>query len=115
MATFHDLQPGYYYLIKEHETASIELIFVSMETNKCILIEYQDAEQTMNWYKKTDTIHELIEKLSDEQAMVFENLFDNEEEEDDLDWPEETDDTTDWFSPDFDDTDDEEKRKAMNN
>lgn len=115
MATYNDLKPGYYYLIKEHENASIELVFVPMETGNCILVEYQDEDQSMNWFKKSDNVYELIEQLSDEQAMMYESLFDDDEKDHDLDWPEDSEEEGEWFSPDFDDTDDEEKRRAMNN
>lgn len=116
MATYNDLKPGYYYLVKQNENASIELVFIPMETNKCVLVEYQDEEQSMNWFKKTDPVFELVEQLTEEQALAFENLFDDEESGEDFEWTDDPEADGDWFSPDSDDTDeDDEKRRALNN
>ena len=110
MATYSDLKPGFYYLIRENENASIELVFIPMETGKCVLVEYQDEDQSMNWFKKTETIFELIEQLTNEQAEQFENLFEHEDDEDA--WNEDADDDPGWFS---DDNDEDDKIRALNN
>ena len=111
MATYNDLKPGFYYLIRENENASIEMVYIPMETSKCILVEYQDEEQSMNWFRKTDDVHELIEQLTPEQAELYESLFENGEEED-PGWPEDSDDGSGWFS---DDPDEDDKLRALNN
>jgi hypothetical protein len=111
MATYKDLKPGFYYLIRENENASIELVFIPMETGKCVLVEYQDEEQSMNWFKKTENVFELIEQLTKEEAENYERLFESEEE-DDLEWPEDTDQDTSWFT---DDNDEDDKIRALNN
>lgn len=115
MTTYSELYPSSYYLIKEHEHASIELVYIPMVTDKCVLVEYQDEEQTMNWFKKTDPIYELIEQLTEEQAVIYESLFENDEEEDEEDWVED-DDPNSWFNLGSDDDADEDDRiRALNN
>jgi hypothetical protein len=111
MATYNDLKPGFYYLIRENENASIELVYIPMETGKCVLVEYQDEEQSMNWFKKTENVFELIEQLTKEEAEQFESLFETEEG-DDLDWPEDSDNDSNWFT---DDPDEDDKIRALNN
>ena len=117
MATYNDLYPSNYYLIRENENAGIELVYIPMVTGKCILVEYQDEDQTMNWFKKTDIIFEVVEQLTEEQAVIYESLFeDEEEEEDSLPWDDEDDHTDNWFSNDSGESDDEDdKVRAINN
>ena len=111
MATYSDLKPGFYYLIRENENSSIELVFIPMETGKCVLVEYQDEEQSMNWFKKTEPVYELIEQLTNEQAEQFESLFEKEDD-DDPEWHEDSDDDSSWFT---DENDEDDKIRALNN
>ena len=74
MATYGDLQPGAYHLIQENSNGSIDLIFVMMITNSAILIEYEDAEKTRLWFRKTDTFHEYLETFSVETATQYEQM-----------------------------------------
>lgn len=113
MPSYSDLSPANYYLIKENDNAGIELVYVPMVTNKCVLVEYQDDEQTMNWYKKTDAIFEIIEQLTDEQAIIFESLFEEDEEDwesDDIDEEDMDDEISDLW-----DEDDEAEDPALKN
>lgn len=116
MTTYNELYPANYYLIKENENASIELVYIPMVTDKCVLVEYQDDDQTMNWFKKTDPIYELIEQLTEEQAVIYESLFEDDDEDEDLSWSEDDDDPENWFNIDQDDEGDEDgKIRALNN
>jgi hypothetical protein len=115
MTTYKDLYPSNYYLIKENENAGIELVYIPMVTDKCVLVEYQDEDQTMNWFKKTEPIFEVIEQLTEEQAVIYESLFEDDEEEN-ANWSEDDDDPDHWFNIDLeDDGDEDEKIKALNN
>ena len=114
MATYNDLYPSNYYLIKENENAGIEMVYIPMVTGKCVLVEYQDDDQTMNWFKKTDSLFEIIEELTEEQALIYENLFEDEENEDDSPWDSE-DDMDSWFDSGIDDNEEDDKLKAINN
>ncbi len=97
MATYGDLQIGSYFLVQEQENASLELIYVPLMTEKCVLVEFQDEDQTLSWYRKTDALHEVVEQLTEEQAVIYESLFedDEEEEEDNFFWGEDDDDEED--------------------
>lgn len=114
MATFNDLLPACYYLIKENENSRLELLYVLMVTNKAVLIEYQDDDQTMAWFKKSDSIFEITEQLTEEQAVIFESIFDEDDDEDELDWDIEENDVNDWLNVDDDDENDD-KVRALNN
>ncbi len=81
MATYGDLNEGSYYLVQEHENTPVEMVFVAMATEKCVMIEYQDHEQSKRWFKKTDSLLELIEKLTDEQSVIYESLLNSEEDD----------------------------------
>jgi hypothetical protein len=99
MAQFGDLQPGNYYVVQEVENTSLELVYVPLVTEKCVLIEFQDDDQTLAWYRKTETIFEIVEQLTEEQAVIYESLFEEEDDEDDNDFF--------WGDDDDDDDDDE--------
>jgi hypothetical protein len=115
MASFSELTPDSYYLIKENENSRVDLIFILMTTENCALIEFQDDEQTTAWYKKTDFIFEIIEQLSEEHATMYESIAreNDTDGEDEQDW-EIDDDLHTWFGED-DDADNDEKMRALNN
>jgi hypothetical protein len=114
MASFSELLPACYYLIQENENSRLELVYVLMATDKAVLIEYQDEDQTLAWFKKTDGIYEITEQLTEEQAVIFESIFDEDEEEEDMDWESFENDIDPWFGDD-DDSDTDDKIKALNN
>ena len=72
MATYSDLSPASYFLIQENENAGLELVYIPMVTEKAVLVEYQDEDQTMTWFKKTDSIFEVVEQLTEEQGLAEE-------------------------------------------
>jgi N6-adenosine-specific RNA methylase IME4 len=119
MATYNDLSAGNYYVIQEIENTTLELVYVSMVTEKCVLVEYQDDDQTLTWYRKTDEIFEVVEQLTEEQAIIYENLFENDDEDDDYFWGDDDDDDDEEFwdvdDDDDDDDDDDEKIIAIKN
>jgi len=115
MATYNDLYPSNYYLIKQNDNASIEMVYIPMVTGKCVLVEYQDDDQTMNWFKKTDSLFEVVEQLTEEQAVIYESLFEDEDEEEDLPWDDEENDMSSWFDSENDDSEEDDKVKAINN
>jgi len=117
MATYNDLQQGSYYVIQEIENATLELVYVPLITDKCVLVEYQDEEQTLSWYRKTEELFEVVEQLTEEQAVIYESLFEDlEEEEDDFFWDDDDDDDEFWGGEDDDDDDEDEGNiKVINN
>ena len=120
MATYNDLSAGSYFVIQEVENTTLELVYVPMVTEKCVLIEFQDDDQTLTWYRKTDELFEIVEQLTEEQAIIYEGLFENDNEDDDeFFWGNEEDDDDDEFwdtdEDDDDDDDDDEKIIAIKN
>ncbi len=85
MSTYSDLTIGRYYLITENEGEELVLVQPMMETSLAIFLILHDAEEEITyWRKKTDSIAEILEELSDEEALNYELLFD--EDEADEDW-----------------------------
>jgi|GEM_PF-1438011 hypothetical protein len=103
MATYQQLMPLKYYLIQENENARVEMVYVPMATEKCVLLEYDDEENTRAWFKRSDTFYELIEELTDEQATIYEFITNKDDEKDDAEWD------ADMFDEDEDDDDEDDE------
>ncbi len=112
MATYGDLQQGSYYVVQEVENASLELVYIPLVTAKCVLVEFQDDDQTLSWYRKTDELFEIVEQLEDEHAVIYESLFAEDEEDELWDVDEDEDD---FWDVDDDEDEEEEEDKALNN
>jgi hypothetical protein len=109
MATFSELKTDKYYLIKEKEASDIALVYVLMETEKAVFLEYEDEMETMVWKKKADPISEVVEELTDEQADLYESIVYEDEEEDGFSWEDlDEEDEDEDFSEDDDDDDDDD-------
>ncbi len=81
------------------------LAYVLMETEKAVFLEFEDELETMVWRKKSDSLEEIVEELTEEQADLYESIVYEEEEEDGFSWEDlEEDDEDD--SDDDDDDDD---------
>ena len=89
MATFADLQPGNFYLLRDAEDSDIELISVLALTDKCILLRSFGQVEEDFWKLRTDSIHQVIEELDYDSASAILSLYDDEAEEED--WEEEED------------------------
>lgn len=86
MNQYAHLETDGVYLIREKESDEIALVQVMMETERCIfLLCHGDVEKTY-WKKKTDSIYEIIEQLTEDQVTQYENLWT------DTDWS-----STSWF------------------
>ena len=92
MATYNDLEVDKYYLIKEQADDGVDLVFVLMETNNAIFLEVEDGEDTLVWKKKADTIAEIVDELSEDQAELYESIAYEDEDEEDFDWDDDDDD-----------------------
>jgi hypothetical protein len=59
-----------------------------LETSAALFLILHDAEEEVTyWRKKDDNIFEILEELSDEEALAYELLFD--EDQADEDWEDE--------------------------
>lgn len=87
MATYNDLQTDQYYLIQETEAGALSLVYVLMETEKAVFLELENGSETQVWKKKSDTIAEIVEELTEEQADEYESImFEDDDEDEDFEW-----------------------------
>lgn len=109
MATYNDLKIDRYYLIRPNDSADVILVYVLMETEKAVFLEYEAEAETLVWRKKSDTVEEIVEELTEEQADLYESIVYKEEEDDDsFSWEDlEEDDDDEDFSEDDDSDDDD--------
>lgn len=86
MYTYALLEPGCYYLIQEKKEAVISLIRINVESDHCVFLSRFQEEEILEWKKKSDSIHDIIELLSDEAVAKWEEAynatFDFKEEDD---------------------------------
>lgn len=111
MATYNDLKTDKYYLVKEVDADDVALVYVLMETEKAVFLEFEDEMESMVWKKKTDKLEEIVEELTEEQADLYESIVYEEDEEDEFSWEnlEDDDDDDEDFSDDDDETDGDNK------
>lgn len=96
MATYSELQPGNFYLVKGDADTDIEMISVLALTDKCILLRSFGQVEEDFWKLRTDTIFDVIEELDYDSAAAILSLYEEEEEEEveegvEEDWEEEDD------------------------
>jgi hypothetical protein len=88
MSTYSELIIGRYYLITENDGEELVLVQPMLETNAAVFLILHDAEEEITyWRKKNDSIFEILEELTDEEALAYELLFDTDEA--DEDWEDE--------------------------
>ena len=75
MYTYDLLETGCYYLIKEKVDSGISLIKVSVETDHCLYILIYNDPLVTEWKQKTDSIHDIIECLTDETVKQWEKQY----------------------------------------
>ncbi|MFZ9660738.1 MAG: hypothetical protein ACO29O_02570 [Chitinophagaceae bacterium] len=86
MYSYALLEPGCHYLIQEFKDDPIHLIKINVESDHCVFITRHYSSETMEWKKKTDPIHDIIELLSDDVVTQWDNIknaYSGLEEEDD--------------------------------
>ena len=89
MYTYALLEPGCHYLIQEKEDSPIELIKVTVETDHCLFVKNYQHPTDTECKTKNDSIHEIIECLTDDSVKEWEKFYDSNQnayyEEDDDD------------------------------
>ena len=80
MYSYELLEPGFYYLIQEKENAAVTMIRVSLETDHCMYISLFGDTESVQWKKKSDSIFDIIELLSDNAVKEWEALYNNSED-----------------------------------
>ncbi|MFM9907746.1 MAG: hypothetical protein ACKVOW_00285 [Chitinophagaceae bacterium] len=88
MYSYALLEPGCYYLAQESENGPVITIKITVESDHCLYVtKFLDTE-VMEWKKKTDSLFDIIECLTDEKAKEWETIYKDSfetyhEEEDD--------------------------------
>ena len=75
MYSYALLETGCYYLIQEKEDSPINLIQVAVETDHCLYVSKFNDEETTEWKRKSDSIFDIIELLSDDAVKEWETLY----------------------------------------
>ena len=80
MYSYELLEPGCYYLIQEKESLPVTMIKVALESDHCLYVSMYGEAETNSWKRKSDTIFDIIELLSDEAIKQWESLYNNNED-----------------------------------
>jgi hypothetical protein len=75
MYTYDLLETGCYYLVKEKEDSVITMIKVAVESDHCLFIQRFDDLMATEWKLKKDTLHDIVECLSDEAVKAWEEQY----------------------------------------
>ena len=105
MIAYHTLEVDQYYLIQSTPDDEVILISPIMETKNCLLLcTFEDDAEYTYWVRKSDKFEELVDTLTEEEAVEFENIY---LEDDDMD--------EDWFDmEDLEDDDDDHHQISIN-
>ncbi|HZH01662.1 MAG TPA: hypothetical protein VEY32_11300 [Flavisolibacter sp.] len=79
MYTYGLLEPGCYYLIQEKEDTPITLIKVTTQTDHCLYVFTYEDQLVTGWKRKTDTIEDIIECLTDDAVENWEKQYNDSE------------------------------------
>jgi len=72
MYSYDLLEPGCYYLIQEKQNSPVNLIKVSVASDYCMYVSRFEDTEAMEWRRKTDPIHDIIELLDDKAVQAWE-------------------------------------------
>ena len=86
MSTYAELQQDIYYLIKETEDDELMLIKPLMTTTRCVLLVSNDGDSEYTFWKELDDeLFEVVDELTDDEAELYESLFEDDDYDDDED------------------------------
>ncbi len=80
MYTYDLMETGCYYLVKETEVSPITLIKVAVESDHCLFIQRFDEPMATAWKLKKDSLHDIVECLSDEAVKNWEEHYQNNQD-----------------------------------
>lgn len=75
MYSYALLEPECYYLVQENKDESLTLLQVRVETDNCMLVVKYGEDTITEWKKKSDSIHDIIELLSDEAVQEWKKVY----------------------------------------
>lgn len=80
MYSYTLLEPGCYYLVQEKENDDLTLLQVKVETDTCMYVLKFREEETGTWKRKADSIHDILELLSDDAVKKWKEVYYNNED-----------------------------------
>ena len=80
MYSYELLEPGCYYLIQEKENQPVSMIKVALESDHCLYVSMYGETEITTWKRKTDSIYDIVELLSDDTLKQWESLYNNNED-----------------------------------
>ncbi|MHA4847053.1 hypothetical protein ACX0G7_23000 [Flavitalea antarctica] len=80
MYSYALLETGCYYLIQEKEDSGLSLIKVTMDTDYCMFVTTFGDNAVMQWKKKTDTIHDILELMGDDKVKEWESIYNDSQD-----------------------------------
>jgi hypothetical protein len=75
MYSYALLEPECYYLVQEKENDDLILLQVKVETDNCMFVVKYGDETISQWKRKTDSIHDILELLSDEAVQDWKKVY----------------------------------------
>jgi hypothetical protein len=75
MYSYALLEAGCYYLIQEEEDSMISLVKISVVSDHCVFMSRYTNEEELEWKRKSDPIHDIIELLSDDKVQDWQVAY----------------------------------------
>lgn len=80
MYSYSLLETSCYYLIQELADGPIQLIKVNMDTDYCVFLTRFGETEMTEWRRKDDSIHEILELLSEDKVKIWQSAYYNNED-----------------------------------
>ncbi|RPD46628.1 hypothetical protein [Paracnuella aquatica] len=81
MYSYGLLEAGCYYLVQEAQDQTVSLIKVMMESDHCMYVFFYDDQISTCWKRKSDSIFDIIECLSDAAVEAWEKHYNSSNED----------------------------------
>jgi hypothetical protein len=75
MYSYALLEPGCYYLVQEKENDKLTLLQVKVISDYCMYVEKYTETVLQEWKRKTDSIFDIIELLSDDAVKEWTTAY----------------------------------------
>ncbi len=75
MYSYALLEPGCYYLVQEKENDKLTLLQVKVISDHCMYVEKYTETVLQEWKRKTDSIFDIIELLSDDAVKEWTSAY----------------------------------------
>ena len=80
MFSYELLEKECYYIVQLKPDAELTLVQLKVVTDNCLFIMQYNETAEMHWVKKTDSIYDIVECLSDEAAQQWLTVYNNSED-----------------------------------